>query len=854
MAFTWRQMLAKRKALRIGSPVQIRGKRFALLQLEWLENRFAPATHTWTGATSALWSDPTNWNGGSPAGDPNAVLVFPAGAANLSNTNDLTNLTIQSISFTGSDNYTIAGNTLTLNAGGITLDVTATTGTDMINLPIMLGASQTWTIFNASRTLQVGGILSGAAAADLTKDGMGTLMLTADNTYGGTTTVAAGFLLVRGSQPGSNVIVNSGATLAGSGTVGSITTSGAISPGGPGPGILNSGDVTFNAGSSLLIQFTGTTAGTGYGQLNSTGTVNLGGNPSLTVTLGSFIPTVGSTFMPIASTGGITGTFNGLADNAILTVGGRMFTVNYQANAVVITTGTENTQTVLTSSSNPSVPGQPITFTATVTPVVGQRTIVPTGTVTFMDGTSVLGTGTLSPTGTATFTTATPLSEGTHSITAAYSGDANFTASTSAPLTQTVRAAAATTITLTSSTNPAVFSQPITFTASVSAVTPGTGTPTGTVTFQEGTTTLGTATLDSSGRATFATSTLAVGTHAITATYSGGGNFGGSATATALSQVVNTATTTTVLASSLNPSTPGQAVTFTATVSAVSPATGTPTGTVTFRDGGTMLGSAPLSGGRATFSTSTLSAGTHSITAVYSGDTNFTGSTSLALVQTVSQAASQNQAYVTQLYVDLLRRQPDPAGLSFWTGLLNQNQSTHQQIAAAFLNSPEYRMQEVQAVYQQFLHRTADPTGLSGWTQYLVQGHTVEQLQAQIVASPEYLQRRAGGSTDNFLAALIMDTFNRSVTQADRNAFGDDFNSGRDRQDAAEKVFMTNEYRQDLVQSYFHRFLNRGADPVGLNASVAALQNGMTDEMIIAVIVSSPEYISTHVGQATGVG
>src|SRR5262249_35792291 len=160
------------------------------------------------------------------------------------------------------------------------------TGTDVINLPITLGATQTWTVTNASRTLQISGIISGAAPAGLTTDGAGTVMLTANNTYSGTTTVAAGFLLVNGSQPSSNVIVNSGATLAGSGTVGTITTSGVISPGGPGPGILNSGDVLFNAGSSLVIQFTGTTAGTDFSQLNSTGTVNLSGSPTLTVTLG----------------------------------------------------------------------------------------------------------------------------------------------------------------------------------------------------------------------------------------------------------------------------------------------------------------------------------------------------------------------------------------------------------------------------------------------------------------------------------------------------------------------------------------------------------------------------------------
>ena len=72
-------------------------------------------------------------------------------------------------------------------------------------------------------------------------------------------------------------------------------------------------------------------------------------------------------------------------------------------------------------------------------------------------------------------------------------------------------------------------------------------------------------------------------------------------------------------------------------VIAASPGTGTPTGTVTFKDGSTTLGTGTLSGGTATFSTSQLAVGPNSITAVYGGDTNFTTSTSSALTQTVNQ-------------------------------------------------------------------------------------------------------------------------------------------------------------------------------------------------------------------------
>ncbi|MFE2750354.1 Ig-like domain-containing protein, partial [Streptomyces scopuliridis] len=83
-----------------------------------------------------------------------------------------------------------------------------------------------------------------------------------------------------------------------------------------------------------------------------------------------------------------------------------------------------------------------------------------------------------------------------------------------------------------------------------------------------------------------------------------------------------------------------EAKTLTATVAAVPPGAGTPTGTVDFFDGATLLGTGTLSGGVATFTTSALSVGSHLLTAVYSGDTNFTGSTSPVDTQTVNQAAT----------------------------------------------------------------------------------------------------------------------------------------------------------------------------------------------------------------------
>jgi hypothetical protein len=160
------------------------------------------------------------------------------------------------------------------------------------------------------------------------------------------------------------------------------------------------------------------------------------------------------------------------------------------------------------------------------------------------------------------------------------------------------------------------------------------------VTFKDGSTTLGSGTLDGSGQATYSTIGLALGSHSITATYATDGNFNASTSST-LTQTVNKASSSVTVSSSANPSNTGQSVTFTATVSAVAPGSGTPTGTVTFKDGSTTLGSGTLNGpGQASYSISTLMVGSHSITATYGGDSNFTTSTSASLGQVVSSGSS----------------------------------------------------------------------------------------------------------------------------------------------------------------------------------------------------------------------
>ena len=309
------------------------------------------------------------------------------------------------------------------------------------------------------------------------------------------------------------------------------------------------------------------------------------------------------------------------------------------------------TTTTLADSANPSASGQPVTFTATVSanaPGAG----TPTGTVTFeADGTPLPGDSAVALLGgTASFvTSALPL--GDEAITAVYSGDGNFTGSASAADAHTVSSTGpvlqAATATIDDLANPSVFGEPVTFEVTVSPVSSGGGTPTGSVTFEDdGVALPGDSTFSlSDGTALFGTSALPVGTSTIMAVYSGDSNF--SYSTGSVSHVVGEAATATTIDDSASPSVLGQLVTLTATVtpSAGWGAGSTPTGTVTFDDNGVALpGNSTVSldpsTDTASFTTSSLAVGSHSITVVYSGDGNFTGSTSAADGHTVNPAAT----------------------------------------------------------------------------------------------------------------------------------------------------------------------------------------------------------------------
>jgi hypothetical protein len=276
------------------------------------------------------------------------------------------------------------------------------------------------------------------------------------------------------------------------------------------------------------------------------------------------------------------------------------------------TVSLSTTQLALSSSLNPAPYGSTGTLKTTVKAVApGSGT--PTGTITFSEGEVTLATVQLS--GANASYPLKGMAPGKHEIRATYNGDPNNQPSESAPILQTiVRTSTATA--LSSSLNPAPYGSTGTLKATVKAVAPGGGTPSGTVTFSEGSTVLANVSI-SSGVAKYALKALALGQHEILAAYSGDSNH--EASETVLTQSIVRASTAVALTSTKNPAPHGSTATLKATVKAVAPGGGTPSGTVTFSEGSTVLASFPYSGTAVTYPLKSLSAGTHLITATYSG-------------------------------------------------------------------------------------------------------------------------------------------------------------------------------------------------------------------------------------------
>nr|BFE64019.1 hypothetical protein GCM10020063_085450 [Dactylosporangium thailandense] len=286
-----------------------------------------------------------------------------------------------------------------------------------------------------------------------------------------------------------------------------------------------------------------------------------------------------------------------------------------------VTRDQADTTTAVTATPDPSSHGASVEVCATVTAAApGSGT--PKGEVNFSGPGGLNEDKLLDGTGQACITTAT-LATGT--VTATYSGDKSFNSSVG---TKSLTVDKADTSTLGSVTpDPSVTGQSVEVCATVQALPPGSGVPTGTLTFTAAGGFNQTVTLNGTGKGCTTTTALTGGT--ITATYGGDADFSGSTDT--FPATVDPATTTTTVSATPDPSTAGQSVQVCATVAVEAPASGTPTGTVTFTGAG-LTDTVPLSAGEACTTSTSLATGT--INAAYNGAADFavsSGTTSVTV-------------------------------------------------------------------------------------------------------------------------------------------------------------------------------------------------------------------------------
>ncbi len=461
------------------------------------------ADFTWSGSAApgvSEWSNSSNWEGAAPSGTV-GTLTFPALTAGACTAepptatcyeshNDVSGISANALSIDDGAGYFIDGSGITLGAGGLTSEtsVSGFGGTPELALPITLGVSQKWLINGSNESHQIGlaGAVTGTShALEIELPEGGSIDL--DGEFG-PGSIEAGSVTVRGRGEIATFSGNlngtdanpvglaeeAGIIFSGESTVGPLTLTDShingtfIGRAGEDAGVLHvNGGVTFDSNSAFdtNINEAGTVPGTDYSQLSASGAVDLAGArlyiggavfaPGTGIACASLSP--GDVYPLIATTGSLTGTFQGVPDGSIVSLdcfGGSgtsaTVRVNYTAHEVTATVlaggggGTPTTTALAVSNSTPAI-GESVTYTATVTPEALMGT-APSGTIQFRDGGEPIGScsaqpltqGAFSSTATCTLSYS---SAGAHEIVGSYGGDVHYAGSSSSVHIVTVQEA-----------------------------------------------------------------------------------------------------------------------------------------------------------------------------------------------------------------------------------------------------------------------------------------------------------------------------------------------------------------------------------------------------------------------------
>ncbi len=224
-----------------------------------------------------------------------------------------------------------------------------------------------------------------------------------------------------------------------------------------------------------------------------------------------------------------------------------------------------------------------------------------------------------------------------------------------------------------------------------------------------------------------------------------------------------------------------------------------------------------------------------------------------------STIGTPTQNFVDQVYLDLLHHSADVVGLSVWTNRIDSRAMSRSQVVLAIEQSPEGRSTLVNDLFLRFLHHSADTQALMAGSNFLAQGNSTAALEAQIIGSAEYLQTRAGGVDQFFLAALYSDVLNRAVDPVAAAADTQALNLGVSPARLAFSVLTSPEGRTDQVRGYYTSYLRRPADPPGLAFWTTTLEQlaetaPNPDMVVVAQFLGSAEYFplaQTPIGLAS---
>ena len=204
-------------------------------------------------------------------------------------------------------------------------------------------------------------------------------------------------------------------------------------------------------------------------------------------------------------------------------------------------------------------------------------------------------------------------------------------------------------------------------------------------------------------------------------------------------------------------------------------------------------------------------------------------------------AATHNQLFINQLYHDLLGREVDAGGLTYWDAQLAAG-LPRSVMALELEQSLEYAQRTVASLYNRYLHRAGDAGGVNYFAQLMLQGVTVEQIAAVLIGSDEFFTVQGGGTNNGFLNALYQDALGRPIDSGGLAWWNSVLAAGVPRSQVAALVLATVEYRQGVVQAAYQQLLGRAADSGGLTYWTNALNAGATDQQLNAALAGSDEY------------